>query len=42
MVLHGFNTVLTLWLDKQRRIFFCQSWVVWYNGKAFELLFSAV
>ena len=21
MVLHGFNTVLTLWLDKQRRIF---------------------
>ena len=42
MVLQGFNTAFTLWLDKQRRIFFCQSGIVGYNDEAFELLFCAV
>ena len=33
MMLHGFNTVFTLWLDKQRRIFSVSrgSMVLWQS-----------
>ena len=40
IMLHGFKTVCLFCFDKQCPIFFCQSEVVGYTGKTFELFYA--